>query len=276
MKQPLFSIRPLPGYAAALARGAAAFTAAQWAASALVFAPHPDDETLGCGGTLIKKCEAGANVHLAFMTDGSRSHSAFVPPAELRVRRRQEALDAAAHLGVRREAVTFLDYPDGALRRHRDAAVARITALVGALRPTQVFVPYRGDGPADHRATYAIVRRALAVTGHAADVLEYPVWIWYHWPHLPLPVYPGRTTFDLAVNSLRAGLGLRVRHAFRCAAYVGDVLPRKRSALEQHRTQMERLQPDAGWPVLGDVLDGAFLACFFQDYELFACNSAAP
>jgi len=42
--------------------------------TATVFSPHPDDETLGCGGTIIKKKRAGAEVKIFYMTDGRKSH----------------------------------------------------------------------------------------------------------------------------------------------------------------------------------------------------------
>ena len=77
----------------------------------------------------------------------------------------------------------------------------------------------------------------------------------------------GRATVDLVRNSFRAGLGLRVRRDFGCVSVVDDVLDRKRAALDRHRSQMERLRP--GWLTLGDVMDGAFLDCFFTGRELF-------
>jgi hypothetical protein len=47
--------------------------------SAVVFAPHPDDETLGCGGTIVRKIRAGARVRLVVMTDGGSSHRELLP-----------------------------------------------------------------------------------------------------------------------------------------------------------------------------------------------------
>lgn len=264
-----FQIAPLGRYAAALTPADADFDAAECAASAVVFAPHPDDETLGCGGTIVRKRMAGADVRLVFVTDGSRSHAALMPPAELARLRREEALEAAAALGVPAGNVTFLDYPDGALAAHARDAQARIAGLLRAARPAQVFVPYRGEAPADHHVTNRLVRAALRQEGLAATVYEYPVWTWYHWPRLGLPLRPGRAAFDLVRNSLRARLGLRVLRDFTAACYVGDVLDRKRAALDRHRSQMTRLLPDPAWLTLGDVAGGAFLDCFFGSHEVF-------
>ena len=43
--------------------------------SILVLAAHPDDEVLGCGGTIVKLADDGATVHVAFLADGVYSHA---------------------------------------------------------------------------------------------------------------------------------------------------------------------------------------------------------
>jgi hypothetical protein len=48
------------------------------AKSAVIFAPHPDDETLGCGGTMLKKISADAEITLCFLTNGENSHSDLI------------------------------------------------------------------------------------------------------------------------------------------------------------------------------------------------------
>src|SRR4030065_330273 len=50
--------------------------------SAVIFAPHQDDETLGCGGTIMLKRKAGTPVACVFMTDGSTSHRSFMKDDE--------------------------------------------------------------------------------------------------------------------------------------------------------------------------------------------------
>ena len=67
--------------------------------SALVFSPHPDDESLGCGGTILKKKQAGANVKIVHVSDGGAS-SALIPREELTAMRRMECMDAGRALGV--------------------------------------------------------------------------------------------------------------------------------------------------------------------------------
>src|SRR5947208_1953038 len=75
----------------------------------VVFAPHQDDEALGCGGTILRKRRAGAAVDIAFVTDGSQSHARLMDPAALSALRAREALAAAEVLGVEKGRVHFLN-----------------------------------------------------------------------------------------------------------------------------------------------------------------------
>src|SRR5436309_3019289 len=76
---------------------------------ALVFAPHQDDEALGCGGTILRKRHSGADVYIAFITDGSQSHARLMDPDKLSALRTEEAIDAAEVLGVDKSRVHFLN-----------------------------------------------------------------------------------------------------------------------------------------------------------------------
>ena len=69
------------------------------AASAIVFSPHQDDETLGCGGTIARKKEAGAEVKVVFMTDGSLSHHRFIAQDEL-IELRQQSNKGCTEIGI--------------------------------------------------------------------------------------------------------------------------------------------------------------------------------
>lgn len=136
--------------------------------SALVFAPHPDDETLGCGGTIIRKIAAGADVQLVFMTDGSRSHAALMPESNLRDLRQKEAMKAAQVLGVPRKSVNFLGFSDGQLSQNKAQAIAAISMLLKRHCPAEVFMPYPLEPPPDHAVTYhtviAVFKSAFFVT----------------------------------------------------------------------------------------------------------------
>jgi LmbE family N-acetylglucosaminyl deacetylase len=241
-----------------------------WQRPALLFSPHQDDETLGCGGTVIKKSDAGAQVGIVYMTDGGGSHGHLMPGPQLSALRMQEAVAAAHVLGVNQSQVHFLGYEDGRLETHLAEALPATVTLLQQYRPEEVYVPYAGEPPADHRATNHIVRAALALAGCTAVVYEYPVWFWHHWPWVNWRQNTARETGQVARNTLKNRFGRRLLSDFKRPVYVGDVLERKQEALRQHRSQMQRLLPDPRWLTLPDVAGGDFLSCFFQEYELFS------
>lgn len=246
----------------------------------VVFAPHQDDETLGCGGTIARKRALGTPVSVVFMTDGSDANGnrrfGFLAPERLREIRRAEAVRACAALGVAEADVHFLDFEDGSLTALPPVAVERVAALLAALDAEEVFIPYRRDGHPDHDATNAIVCTALR-RGPARFVNEYPVWCWNRWP-LTGRAAPGRGRNPL--RRLRRRLqGVRLLFAsFRTRVPVAAALDAKRAALAAHLSQTTRLVPDARWLRLQEIEGGDWLRCFFQRYELFMRyrSGAAP
>jgi LmbE family N-acetylglucosaminyl deacetylase len=135
----------------------------------VVLAPHPDDEVLGCGGTIARHADQGDVVHVVVVTRGIPE---LFPPDEI-ARTRAEARDAHALLGV--SETHFLDLPAPRLDvvpRHEVAD--RIRAAVGAIRPDVAYLPHHGDLHHDH----AIVHEASLVAmrpagGYAPSLLAY-------------------------------------------------------------------------------------------------------
>lgn len=149
----------------------------------LVFAPHQDDEALGCGGLISHRIALGEAVHIVYITDGAGSHPAhpeYTPPM-ISGLRADEARVAAGILGVPGSNLVFLKAPDGQLP-HLDPnvradLVTRIAACVERIAPSQVFVTSRLDGSSEHTAASALVSDALAVIRIARPrQLEYVVW----------------------------------------------------------------------------------------------------
>lgn len=241
--------------------------------TALILAPHQDDETLGCGGTILLKRNAGTRVHVAFMTDGSTSHRQFMAAAELCRRRRAEAIEACEVLGVTPDDLRFFDFPDGELAHHHDAAVAMVVALIDACRPHEMFVPYQRDVTSDHEATFRIATEALRKSSQQVQLYEYPVWTWNRWPWVRLSAPISRDGLRAVIQACAGGLGLSHLRRFRSGVRIDGVVGRKREALRRHRTQMAAVIPEVPWPTLGDVSNGDFVDCFFQDYEVFRCRS---
>jgi N-acetylglucosamine malate deacetylase 1 len=114
----------------------------------LVIAPHPDDEVLGCGGTIARFAGQGQSVTVAIVTRGTP----LFPASQVR-QVRAEARKAARQLGVKK--LEFLDLPVTTLHlipEHKlNAAFCR---LVNQVRPQTVFVPFPGDRHEDHRQIF--------------------------------------------------------------------------------------------------------------------------
>lgn len=154
------------------------------AGSALIVAPHPDDETLGCGGAIALLRALGYAVHVLVISDGTRSHprSLKYPAPRLQALREAETLEALSTLGVDQLDVTFLRLPDGSVPTAASpgirGAVTRCRTCLATLQPETIFLPWRFDPHPDHRATWKLIRTALLYTDKSPRLIEYPIWDW--------------------------------------------------------------------------------------------------
>ncbi|MFE1600304.1 PIG-L deacetylase family protein [Methylobacterium sp. ID0610] len=213
----------------------------------VVVAPHPDDESLGCGGLIAQACAAGLPVRLIVVSDGVGSHpnSPSHPPERLRAVREAETLAAAEALGLAREHVRFLRLPDRFVPTdgaEADRAVAAIAGTARACGAGAVFVTWAQDPHCDHAAAAALARRAAgSIVG--LRLYAYPVWGW------TLPP-------DREVGGPPRGLRLAIDGQGRAKA----------AAIAAHRSQTTALIDD---DPEGFRLDAAMLARFARPYEIF-------
>ncbi|TRZ68762.1 MAG: PIG-L family deacetylase [Comamonadaceae bacterium] len=140
--------------------------------SVLVLAAHPDDEVLGCGGTIAKWVDAGARVHVAFLADGvySRQADAHAQQAEL-LARRAAAQKACSILGT--QSVSFGDFPDNRMDTIPLLDVTQaVEALIGIHQPDTVLTHHAGDVNIDHRRLHeAVVTACRPQQGHPVKTL---------------------------------------------------------------------------------------------------------
>lgn len=136
---------------------------------ALVIAPHPDDETLGCGGTLARLAPT-CDIHVLLVTNGDGGGD--LPP-ETSAIRKQEMAAAVRTLGIAND-VLHLDEPDG---RFGDSRAFRqaLAAIVQRLQPEWVFLPWLGDSHPDHSRVSRASSEVLRGTA-VAKVLYYETW----------------------------------------------------------------------------------------------------
>jgi LmbE family N-acetylglucosaminyl deacetylase len=193
----------------------------------LILAPHPDDETLGCGGLIATASRLRLRPRVAYLTDGAASHpgSPAWPPSRLAAKRHDEALEALRVLGVPAADVRFLGWPDAA--PHEPGAPAygeTFTALVDAMRRARIrslWAPWNQESHGDHIAAARLAKAAAEAAG--VIVMSYLVWGWAQ-PRLTRAVPPRQVwTLDCP-----------------------DTARLRRRALSCHRTQTTALIDDAG------------------------------
>lgn len=202
----------------------------------LVLAPHPDDETLGCGGLLAMGERLGLAPAVAILTDGSKSHSApGWPAARLAGLRRDESLQALRALGLPAERLHFLSEIDGQLE-DTEALGAAIARLARKHNARTLFVTDPADSHPDHMAAFRLAVRL--VKARAADAL---------------------VTCPIGQQFEKGDLG-----RFRRLPIPLDLAAKKR-AIAAHQSQTTNLLP----PQSGFRLTAAMLKPFRQTHELF-------
>jgi len=143
----------------------------------LVVAPHPDDEVVGCGGTLALAAARGAVVHVVVVFDGALGDpEGRFEPSDYTERRRREAERAGAHLGI--ERYTFLGLPEGHLATDAelDEGAARLAQLVAEIEPDVILAPWAEDDHVDHRTVARAVERLVQQHAFTGEVWGFEVW----------------------------------------------------------------------------------------------------
>jgi N-acetylglucosamine malate deacetylase 1 len=186
-----------------------------------VFAPHPDDELIGCGGSLLKWIAAGAEVSVVYLTSGDAPIGGF-SRAEMATLREQEATAGAKIINV--GELVFLREPDGALAES-PALISRLVHQIRLRRPNLVCIPHALDDHPDHMATHRLLKRAVKdAQGPWSHETEEPSWrvdvtlAYEVWSPIQRPSYLEDTT---------------------------EVIEQQLRALAQHRSQLEQVPYDS-------------------------------
>jgi N-acetylglucosamine malate deacetylase 1 len=141
----------------------------------LVISPHPDDEAIGCGGTLCRHVAQGDPVRVIFLTSGEGGGHGR---SRLETQQLREDESAAAAEILRLDGFEFWHQPDGALRAARQV-VDRLRKVLAEWKPDFVYVTHDGEMHPDHRAAARIVRNALS--GPDAPAVKPAVFLFEVW-----------------------------------------------------------------------------------------------
>ncbi len=213
----------------------------------LILAPHPDDESLGCGGLIAELCAAGTPPVVAILTDGAGSHpnSRRYPPDRLAALRAAEAAAALHALGLPPDRLHHLGAPDTAAPHAGpalDHLADRLAALALKAGATTILTTWPHDPHCDHLAAWHVAAAAAQRTG--LRLLCYPVWGWTLPPDTDLADAPWT--------------GWRLDITARLAA--------KQAAIAAHASQMTGLIDD---DPAGFRLPEALLDIFRRPYEVY-------
>jgi LmbE family N-acetylglucosaminyl deacetylase len=139
----------------------------------LVVAPHPDDELIGAGGTVLQHRQLGDPINIVILTDGAHGDAGGSADPQQRA---AESRVAAERLGAK--GIQFLGFPDGARARREDlgAVVPRLLECFEQVQPEVIYCPHQGEVHTDHFVTAVAVRQALHVWGRPVACFGYEIW----------------------------------------------------------------------------------------------------
>jgi len=195
----------------------------------LVISPHPDDETLAIGGFVASRCLQGVEVIVLAVTDGENAYGTDDSLGEIR---RAEQERAGARLGISREKIVRLGFPDSGVETREEELFRRTKALIS--RDTLLVAPWSQDFHPDHKVCGRVAERVAAEA--QLPLASYFFWTWH-------------------TNDVRNIQNLPLRRF----ELKPEWLTAKTRALAEHRSQLVR--PNAA-PILSeDLLWPARQAC---------------
>lgn len=132
--------------------------------SSLVFAPHPDDETFGLGGTILQMTDNDQEVYIVMMTDGGKGGD---------IEERKRELEAATTI-LGAKVCHYFSAPDGALEVSTQN-ILRVSKLIKTHQPDTIFFPSPLEYHPDHRATAWLVWNAIQNISFTGNIYSYEI-----------------------------------------------------------------------------------------------------
>lgn len=196
----------------------------------LVIAPHPDDESIGCGGAVCLHSIAGDRVSVAFLTSGEQGLK-HLPTDQAKSLREHEARAAAEILGV--SSIHFLRAPDWHLLDTVESTAAALKPILQRESPHRIYLPHPQEWHPDHQACLPIVCAALGERETHPTLLGYEVWT-------PMSHY-------------NDGIDMT------------SVLPQKLEAIRCHQSQVQQLAYDRGVEGLNQYRGAIAWGCAYAE-----------
>ena len=176
----------------------------------LVLAPHPDDESIGCGGTICLHTARKDRVSVVYLTSGELGLKHLPQRAAWRIREK-EARTAGKILQAKK--LYFLRQPDWFLSNHVQQAAGLLRDILNVETPALIYLPHPHEWHPDHKVSLRLLRTAFSANRHPIPAIRcYEVWT-------PLRNY------DHVEN-------------------ITTVMPQKMKAVRAHRSQLTEIAYD--------------------------------
>lgn len=183
-----------------------------------IFAPHPDDEILGCGGLMQALVAQGNQVVIVSVTQGEKSHPnsplfSEQKLAKIRALESQLALETLdTSLDLPNVSSIALDLPDGEIFQRQDEFYAKLANIIA---PDDILVTtFIHDGHPDHEGTGQVVQRYVDEHKDTMNLTCYQVLIWaWHWAKPADSRIPWHNALRLNLSELQTQ---RKTYAMRC------------------------------------------------------------
>ena len=136
----------------------------------IVIAPHPDDDILGAGGTLLKAKSLGAEVHIIYVTNGEPLNSANIKKETLEVCEKAKFIPH------------FLNFEPKKINVHDDEAIKNITSIINEINPGAIFISFFLDNHVDHRSVNYLMCNCFNSNNFNdnIEIWSYQITIWIH------------------------------------------------------------------------------------------------
>jgi len=192
--------------------------------SILIFAPHPDDESLACAGLIQQAKKNGFEIFIALITDGNKRG--------FQKERFEEFKRAISVLGADKDQLLFLNFPDSKLKTICSEKLKEsFNEIINKLQPKMVFLPSSFDRHLDHRTAGLVLEETLK---------NYPKTIVYqylvHYGYFPQPL-GFRPNFYLLppLNALKIGC------KWKKLVLKPEEINLKKQAIYKYRSQLDEL-----------------------------------
>ena len=150
----------------------------------IIVAPHPDDETFGCGGLINYLIKRKCKISIIFLTNGGKSLSEYAEK-EISFNRVNLSNHIVELLGVNLENVFRLHLMDGELPGEQDRNFESISnelaRLINIIKPDLIVTSHFLDGwPTDHVSAFKLTRNAILKSNHKPHLWLCWIWIWFN------------------------------------------------------------------------------------------------